>query len=333
MRHIFRPPRLYLFLGGLLVVQVALSVVVFWPRKTGAAAAEALFPDVSPEDIVELTVSDDTGNSLHLALVGGAWVLADADGYPARLESVTRVLEALTDLQTGRLVTRTEPSHRSLQVAADDFLRRIVFKLSDGSTHAVYLGSSPRYGATHVRVFGQDEVYLTSDLLTWDVGTAPGAWVDTTYVSVPREEITSLKVTNANGTFELTQGPPGPDGEPTWSLVGLESDDTLDDAIVNSLVSRAATVNMAEPLGKEERASFGLAAPSALVTIDTADETIAIAVGASDAEEQFYTVKASTSAYYASVSVWSLRDLVEYSRDDLLLLPGPEEEAGAESPE
>lgn len=336
MSRLLKPPRLHLLLGSLLALQVVLSVILFWPRGVSGDGSRMLFPDIAPGDFVQLTITDDAGKTLRLASVDGDWVLPEAGGYPVRQESVTSVLEAITGLESGRLVTRTEPSHRSLQVADDGFLRRVVFELADGSTGAIFLGSSPSYGQSHVRVFGQDEVYLTADLLTWNVGTNASSWIDTSYISVPRAEITGLTLTNANGTFEFTQELSETDGESTWSLVGLAEDEVLNDLNVGSLVNQAATINMIEPLGVEERAAYGLGSPAAVLTIETLGETISVIVGATDADDANYVVKSSTSPYYVRITKWNLSSLVDYAREDFLELlptPAPEDQAGTPAPE
>ena len=310
-----------LILIGILVIQIALSVAMFWPRQAAGDEGEPVFPNLDPRDIVEVTITDGEGNTLHLSSAQGDWVLPDAGDYPAGSESVEPLLEGLAGLTTGRLVTRTEPSHRSLQVADDDFLRRVVFQLAGGATRAVYIGSSPRYGVSHFRVFGQDEVYLTSDLQSWDVGTNATSWVDTSYLTVPRADITRLTLTNPNGTFAFTTGTPTEEGATVWSMEGLAPEEELNNANVVALVNQAASVNMVAPLGREERDVYGLDEPNATVTIETVDDTVTVVVGAADAGDANYVVKASTSPYYVHVSKWNVSYLVDYAREDFLILP------------
>jgi hypothetical protein len=336
MKRWLKPPGLQIGLGAILALQIALSVVLFWPRDMTGGEKRRLFPDVSPDDITELTITDNTGTALRLVSRDGEWVLPDAGDFPVLAASVQTVVESIAGLETGRLVTRTEPSHSSLQVADDDFLRQILFKVADGSAHALYLGSSPRYGLTHVRVFGQDEVYLTDALQSWDVSTNAGAWVDTSYVSVPRADLARVTLTNAQGTYAFTQAPGDTEGGTVWSMTGLAEDELLDEAAVSSVVNQAASVNLSTPIGLAESRAFGLDDPNAFITLETSDDTITIVVGVLDADSDSYVVKASTSPYYVRVAKWNLDNLVNYSRDDLLEAtpePLPEEEADAPSSE
>jgi len=302
-------------LAGILVVQIILSVFVFWPGSAATGASEPLFLELEASDIVALTITDADDNSIQLK-VSGDWVLPDADDYPAQADKITPLLEKIVGLTTGRLVTRTDASHKRLQVSPDDFVHRIDFETADGTKRTLYLGSSPKYGSTHFRVEGQSETYLTSELSTWEAKAEAASWVDTAYLSVPQDDITKLTLENANGTFTFTK-----DDEGTWTMSGLAVDETLDEAKVTSLIGQAASVNMIEPLGKEEQAAYGMDEPNAVVTVETGDKTITLRVGAKEPDANRYVVISSESPYYVRVYEYSVKDFVEKTRDDFLQLP------------
>jgi len=303
-------------LAGILVIQIILGIVVFWPKSAATGASEPLFSDLAADGIVALIIADADGNSIQLKKVSEDWVLPDADDYPAQADKITPLLDKIVGLTTGRLVTRTDASHKRLQVAPDDFMRRIDVETADGTKRTLYLGSSPRYGTTHFRVDGQSETYLTSELSAWETKAEAGSWVDTAYLSVPQDDVTKMTLENANGTFTFTK-----DDEGTWTMDGLAADETLDEAKVTSLIQRAATVNMIQPLGKEEQAAYGMDEPNAVVTLETGDKTITLRVGAQDPTDKSYVVISSESPYYVRVSEYSVKSLVEDRRDDFLQAP------------
>jgi hypothetical protein len=85
---------------------------------------------------------------------------------------------------------------------------------------------------------------------------------------------------------------------------------------------------MIQPLGKEEQASYGMANPSAVVTLqthnaDTGDHTYTLTVGAQDPDDTSYVVISSESPYYVRVSGYSVQNMVENGRDDFLVQPTP----------
>jgi len=313
-------------LAGILIVQIILTVVVFWPKSSATVASEPIFPDLESGDIVWFTIVDADGNNVTLQKVTGEWVLPDADDYPVTEDKVTSLAEKLATLSTGRLVTRTDASHKQLQVAPDTFVRRIEFETTDGAKHILYLGSSPNYGAIHFRLEGENETYLTNDISTVDANATAASWIETTYVNVPQNDIVKLTLKNGNGTFvfvrEAVPGQ-GAEGEEVgqWTMEGLAADETLSETRVTATVRQAAWLNMIRPLGKENKPAYGMDKPSAVATVETADRSVTLRIGAQDPEDNSYAAISSESPYYVRVAEFSVQNLVENTREDFLELP------------
>jgi hypothetical protein len=324
--------RLNQILVGLLVVQLVVVGILFWPRSTASVEGQSLFPDVTSDRIVGLTITGPDGQTLHLAKLNGQWVLPEAEDYPVLEDKVPTLLDKIIGLKAERLVTQTAASHERLKVAADSYERLVEFELSDGTRYRLYLGSSPSYSATHVRADGQDEVYLASNLSAQDAGVAATNWVDQAYLSIPRDQITTLTLENKNGRFEFEKS-----GD-AWTMKGLAEGETLNQTSVEALVSRAASVTLTKPLGKVEQQSYGLQQPGAVVTIRThtdeaGDRTFTLRVGARDPADNSYVVISSESPYYVRVAEFSVKDFVEKARDGFLQLPPtPTAEATPVSP-
>lgn len=302
-----------IILAVILAVQIGLSVVVFIPRSGGAAAGEPAFPGVEAEGIISLLVEDDSGSSVALAKVDDAWVLSEADDYPASADKVPPLLEKLAGLSTGRVVARTATSHVQLEVAEDVFQRRVTFEAGDGVTHTVYLGSSPQYGSTHFRLAGEDEVYLSADFSSWEFGSSPSTWIDTAYHRVERDDLVRVTLENAQGTFVFVKDDAG-----EWTLEDLAPGELLAAEAVTLVISRAATVTMIGPLGLEEDAAYGMDDPSAVVMAETTEGSFTLTVGAQDEEDESYVFKSSESDYYVSVAGYNAQPLVERGREDFL---------------
>jgi YD repeat-containing protein len=320
-------------LAAILVAQIALVAAIFWPRTVASETAGGLLvKDVSPTDVVAMTISDADGNRIALAKDGEDWVLPEAGDYPAKADSITPFLEKLAGIQTNRLVTQTEASHKRLKVAQDDFERLVEFTLADGSTNQLYVGSSAGASATHVRVDSQEEVYLTGELSSFDANTAASAWIDTLYFTVPTTATVALTLENENGTFEFEN-----DGG-TWTMAGLDEDEVFDETTLTTLINQATSVRMTEPIGTEEQASFGLDNPAAVVTLETGstdsgqadDKTYTLRIGAKDEEDNSYVLSSSESPYYVRISEFTANNFIQKTRDDFLAAPPTSEpEAGA----
>lgn len=303
-------------LTGILIVQIAISAFIFWPQSTAAVESEPLFGELNAGDIAALTITDGEGNAIQLKKLDGDWALPNADNYPAKADKIDPLLEKLVGLTTDRLVTRTDTSHKGLQVARSEFVRRVELETSAGETHTLYLGSSPRYGATHFRLEGQSETYLTDELTAWEANASAVTWIDTAYVRVPQKDVERMTLENANGEFVFKK-----DNEGNWTMEGLDADETLNETQVTSVLRPASSVNVTEPLGREKQADYGLDEPAAVVALETVTKTVTLRVGAQDPDDSSYVVKSSNSPYYVRVSEASLKTLVERAREGFLQKP------------
>lgn len=315
--------RLNQILIGLLVVQLALVGFIFWPRSSSQAAGGPLLANFDAAEVTALTIADGEGNHLSLAKRGDQWMLPDKGDFPVDGEKVTPFLEKIAAVQADRLVTQTEGSQARLQVAPDEFNRRLELTLADGSTDELYVGSSAGAGATHVRAADRPQVYLTGELAAWDANPQVTAWVDTLYFTVPQTATTGLTLENQNGAFEFTQA-----GD-TWTMAGLAEGETLDQAAVSSLLNQASSVRLTDVLGAEEQTDYGLAEPLATVTLETGDGTYTLQVGARDETTNSYVFHASNSPYYVRVAGWAGDAFANKTRADFLAEPPAADNTGA----
>lgn len=304
-------------LAGVLVLQVALGVLVFWPRGAGAEQ-QAVFPDLEASAVESIMIEDDAGEVVILARSGDGWVLPGADSYPALETKVNDLLGSVLGIRIGDTVTSSEASQAALQVAEDDFVRRITLVDDVGEEYVLYLGSSPRYAATHFRVEGENDTHLAVDVNVNELNARASDYVDAVYLRAPQEDLQALQIENAQGTMAFSK-----DEEGTWKFDELGPGDVQDDTGLNSLVSRAAAVNLTEPLGLTEDPAWGLDEPAAVVTYETADGTITLTVGRQDPDDLSYVVKSSDSEYYVRVREYSVQTFVDAGPETFILQPTP----------
>ncbi|HFD40644.1 MAG TPA: DUF4340 domain-containing protein [Anaerolineae bacterium] len=324
--------RLNRILAAILAVQVVIAAVILWPRPSASSSGEPLLPGVTPERVVRVTIRNDDGQHITLARAGDGWVMPEADDYPVREKTVPDLLDKIVQVKAERLVTQTPDSHRRLQVAEDRYKRLIELELDDGSVQRLYLGTSPGYNATHVRAEGEDPVYLTSALSVQDAEVEARGWIETTYLEIPKDQIVALRLENANGVIELEKGEDG-----NWTLTDLAEGEEIDSSKAASLVSQAYYTTMLTPLGKEEKAEYGMDDPTAIVTARTRDEagtekTYTLRIGAHDPQSNSYVVISSESPYYVRVGAFAVKEFVEQKRGDLLKQPPTPEVTPTPSP-
>ncbi len=299
---------------AVLVVQVVLCLVVFWPRPA-ASTGGPLLPGVTSADVVALTITDASSQTISLRQVQGQWVLPAADDYPADGAKVTAFLEKLLAL-TRRVVTGTAASHKQLQVAADDFVRRVDLEMADGTPYRLYLGSTPRYNTIHLRIDGHEETHLVGPLGMSDAPVSASSWVDPLYLNVPVADVTGLTLANSHGVLTLSKDTAG-----VWTMAGLGVGETLAQDKLQSFLQAATSVRLLTPLGKTRLPEHGLDKPNAVLTLQTAAGSIVLTVGAQDPKDSSYVVSSSQSPYLARVAAVTVRNLVEWARADFLVPP------------
>lgn len=292
--------RLVQILIALLIIQLVLVGILYFPKGKTAPAGVPLLGDLKADDITAITVTDANGKTITLQKQGDGWVLPDADNYPADSQRVQKALDNLTAVTTDRLVTKTDASHKKLQVAADKFQRKVALTTTNG-TETVFIGSSGGAKATHIRLDGTPETYLTDKLSSYDIPADASGWVNSAFYSVDKNAVTAITVKNKSGTLNFTK-----DADGNWTLNGLAADEELDTGKVNGLVNNATKINLNTPIGKTASPELGLDDPSATVTVTVkpesgAEETVTLTFGARNDNNQ-YALQTSTSEYLAYVS-------------------------------
>ncbi len=309
-----------------LIIQLAIGVLVFWSQRAVTASVSGpLFTNFKAGEVTTLTLKDGDKNEVVLAKKDDAWFLSNAGDYPADGTKILPILEKVEKIKTNRLVTKTDASHKRLQVSDSDFNRLLEFKLKDGSSHKLYLGSSGGAGATYIRT-DAPEVYMTSDLSAFEVNAQPSNWIDTLYFSVPQTATTAVTLQNPNGTFEFKQT-----SSISWTMKGLTESEPFNNGAFTGLLNQIISLNMLKPLGKEKQSAYGLDKPQATIKIQ-ADKEYAIDIGAKDPKDETYVVKASNSPYYVRIAKFAGDNFTQKSRTDFIQQPPPQQEGEGQPP-
>ncbi len=294
-------------LAGALVLQIAVLAFVFWPETVSEAGP--VFPGVEEGSIVRARITGPQGGVIQVEARAGECILTQADDYPCRTDRMNNLFETLEGLVADNVVTRTSSSHLRLSVSPSKFERVVEFDTDDGQTYRLFLGSALTVSASHVRADGRDEVYKVSELTTSDAPVNALGWIDTEYLFVPQSFLTAVTINNPKGRLELRKGDDG-----DWMLQGIEEGEELDQARVNSLLTRAASVSMREPLGRQSLEEYGTGSPQGSYTLESEDDdgnvkTVTLTVGA--AATGGYYVKSSDSDYYVVVADFEVDDMLQ----------------------
>ena len=240
-----------------LVVQIALLLVVHNPfAKKGAATEQTMIPALASMTPEKLEVSGPGEATVTFVKREGIWTLANPDGYPALPGKLDKLIQDLGHLKAGRQVVSSSRYHASLKVADADFERRVRVweKPSDTPKVELYIGTSPSYGVTHMRLAGSDKVFETTGINSYDIPVEPGGWIERSLTMVPATEVTALQVANKKGKFALEKKEGG------WGLAG--GGKPLDSDKVTQLIGTLCGMSIEEPVAVDAK-SQGLDSPEA----------------------------------------------------------------------
>lgn len=144
-----------------LMIQVFLAVVVYWPQSEEPVAdpTEPLLT-IDQAMVTGIQLADDQGNEAFLQRDDGRWQLPARQDLPADAALVTRLLRTLTEASHGYPVATSIAARQRFEVASYRFQRRVIL-LGDSDTPlgTVFLGTAPAFGRTHARSDADDVIY------------------------------------------------------------------------------------------------------------------------------------------------------------------------------
>ncbi len=320
-------------LAAILLFQAALVVYVYWPKpQASAGEPKPLFADLEKGRITSLTLFSEPvskgGKSLELIKNGESWTIPSKDNYPADNDRVNGLLDKIASLNTKILVAKTKSSHRRLKVAEDEYNRMVEMRYVSGDEpKRLYLGSSPAYRKVHIRNGIQNEVYLTKDIAAWEVGAEVATWMNHKYLDLQADNVSAITIENSHGRLEFEKS-----GDGSWTLNSLKDDEKINQSSWKTLLGKALSIRMMEPLGRQEQKSYAMEKPSVSIVIKTSDGSdITLKAGAKDEEKNSYVVKSSESPFYVRVSGYTIEDLISARKDNLLEVVDPD--SGADKAE
>jgi len=320
--------RTQLYLAGLLIVQVALILLVRSPFSEASVGTEtrALLPVLEAITPSQLEIVGPDDASIRLAREEGSWRVESLDGFPADDEKVEELLSNLADLRVRRPVVSSGRYHGSFKVADDEFEGRIRLWASAGSDADVdlFLGSSPNFRTSHVRLAGEDAVYEVRGLSSYDVKPASSGWIERELVQTDETSVVGFTLTNESGSFELVRE----DG--IWKPRSPESAETLDQGKVDAFVRTASSVRLDDAAGPVDPTAHGFTSPAATLVLRWSDApegvdgesgvrelTLRVGQQLPDNESRRYITR---DGFEFTGTVWesSIRRLLEEKLDDLI---------------
>ena len=304
-----------IFLLAILLLQIVLIGYMYRPGKETVAPVVEFFPGIEQDKVSGLIITDNEQDSITLKKGEQGWTI-EPDGYPVNGIKADSLVGKLVSLKSTRLVTRTASSRIRLKVDDEIFEQKIKLLIDDGKSYLIFLGASPGNNTIHVRMEGEDEVFLVKGLSSWEAPTENSAWWENRYVEMAPEELVEVELINSHGSFKITK-----DKDNTWKNAESGADETVSREKVEKFLGKAGMISLTKYLGRDEDESYGLKTPVAELVLQSKQKSISLKIGPKDEETDNHVVKASDSPFYVHVGSFVIKDILEKRFEDLLDQP------------
>jgi hypothetical protein len=231
--------RLQKALTGAAAIQLALVAWTWAPTTSQQADLVALVP-VTADQIDTIQVQSPTATAdVSLRREGDAWLITSAHDYPADPAKIDALLHKLTQLEVRRPIATQASSHSALNVAADDFARRVSLS-GNGDGATIVLGAASGTAA-HVRTDSSDDVYAVRGWTAWAIGDQPGRYWDSQVLKLDMLALDTVTITRGDSGFTLVKDQAG------WRIAG---DDTpLDQGKVDAQLQHLKNLRLSDVVG------------------------------------------------------------------------------------
>lgn len=285
---------------------------------------------------IEQLVIDGGEDQVTLTRSGDEWIVKEAGAYPADGEKVDQALHDLVALSARELVSSSDRHHVDLEIADEDFNRRVRITTRDG-VRALYVGKSGRGGTAHVRRGGEDEVYAARDFSPYKLNARAASWLDRVVFEADKERIAELSVRNPEGSFHLQR-----DTQDSWRLAGEVGEP--DGKEIDKLLAKVATVRLQDVAGKAGEVELGEAVAEVEVLVANTSLPLSLPMTGEDGaplpypmapeppqgerhvlriapkpgEDNTYLLRVDDQPYVVEVGQWAVKPLLETSASDLV---------------
>ncbi len=162
-----------------LMIQVFLAAVVYWPQQEELVAnpAEPLLA-IDRAAVAGIQLADDQGNEALLQRIAGRWQLPARQDLPADTALVERLLRVLTEEWHGYPVATSVAARQRFEVASYRFQRRVtLLGDDDAQLGTVYLGTAPAFRRIHARSDVDEAIYSIA-FNSFEAPAHDAGWLD-----------------------------------------------------------------------------------------------------------------------------------------------------------
>lgn len=306
---------------ALLVLLIGLgSYAYFYASKaedTSATRQDKLFPAIASDNIEELTVRNDTGETTTLKKVDGKWMMTAPVQTRASDMDASGIANGLAGLDITRVVDENPTDVKDYGLDAPRV--EVTFKSNGGKPGGKLLigGTTATGGSLYARKDDEKRVVLIGEYNSSTFNKATFDLRDKAIVAFDRSKVDALDVVMEKDGFELTKK----DGQ--WTMAKplvARADASAADGLVTAVESLQMKSVVGPSATTEELKQYGLDKPSAVVNLHLGTERTSVLVGGPAGDDTVYAKDAAKPDIYTiqKAAADDLRKVADdYRRKDL----------------
>ena len=305
---------------ALLVVLIGLGAYAYFyaskAEDTGPTN-EKLFPAIASDNIEELTVKNEGGETTTLKKIDGRWMITAPAQVRGSDMDASGIANGLAGLEITRVVDENPTDVKDYGLEAPTTV--VTFTSNGGKPGGKLIigGKTATGGSLYARKDDEKRVVLIGEYNSSTFNKSTFDLRDKAIVSFDRSKVDGLDVVMEKDGFELTKK----DGQ--WAMAKplvARADASAADGLVTAVESLQMKAVVGPSATAEELKTYGLDKPSAVVNLHLGTDRTSVLVGGPAGEDTVYAKDSARPDIYTiqKAAADDLRKVAEdYRRKDL----------------
>ncbi|VVS91565.1 DUF4340 domain-containing protein [Desulfoluna spongiiphila] len=219
----------------LLALIVALSAYLFMRDTDGTSYELPVLDTVSAGDVDRMEIKTKT-KTLLFEKQGETWTV-DLEGFPAKQDQVTKLVETAGDLTLTAMVSEAE-SYSRYDLGPDTAKTILLYKGENLLRNVTVGKAAPSMGHTFVTIEGDKKVYHAKGNFTSQFTADPERFIDKTVFNLVPAEVTTLAVNMGDTSTTLSRATEPAEADAAPKAVWKDQDGvTLEAEKVDTLIA------------------------------------------------------------------------------------------------
>jgi hypothetical protein len=303
---------------ALTVILIAVVAYIYFVDSkkpvNDTAAKEKAFSGVTADDVEELQVKSESGETSRLQKTAGKWQLVEPVKADADNTEVSNIASSLASIDIQRIVDDNASNMK--EYGLDPARIEVAFRAKGKKDmeHLLLGEKTPTGGDMYARLPGKNRVFLVNSFLDSTFNKSPFALREKKVLGIERDKVDSLEMVSADKTLQFAKR--GND----WRIV-KPVDARGDFSAIEAAIERVASLQMQGITAEngDDPKKYGLDKPSATINVGLGSSKATVTLGKTE-NAVVYAKDASRPMIFTVAPTFTtdlFKEVTEYRRKDL----------------